>query len=256
MKTIVFVSDLHCGSLYGLTPSAWHTRQSRQHYRYQREAWGTYLDMCRRWNRPDILVCVGDAINGAEAKQGGAELICVDRNQQVQMATIALEQWEAKRVVMVYGTAYHVGQGAEDYEYNIAKNLDASIEGHMFLKAEGLVFDIKHKIGTSSVPYGRSTAISREVVWALIKEAKSGWPKVDVVVRGHAHYFRWVEEAGKTAFICPSLQLARGRYGSREMSGDVDWGMIRLTVDNGKIIGRDINICTLAANKPRILKVG
>lgn len=157
---------------------------------------------------------------------------------------------------MTYGTPYHVGKDAEDFERGIAQRLGAKIEGHLYLKIEGLVFDIRHKIGSSAIPHGRATSILRELSWALIKEANDTAPHVDVIIRSHAHYFIDIKQFGKRAIITPGLQLARGRFGSRECTGEIDWGAIRLIIDDGKIIQEDIDICRLRANKPRIIKAG
>ena len=172
------------------------------------------------------------------------------------MATEALSIWKAKKVFMTYGTPYHVGKEAEDFERTIAVKLNAVIEGHLYLNIEGLVFDIRHKVATSIVPYGRATALLRELTWALIKEASDTGPKVDVVIRSHAHYSISVKQPGKLAIITPGLQLARGRFGARECTGDIHWGAIRLIVNNGKVTQVDEDICKLQSSKPKIFKVG
>jgi hypothetical protein len=216
--------------------------------------------MTDKWAKPDILIANGDMIDGKQSRQGGAELITPDRSVQAGMAVDLLEMWEAKQIYMTYGSPYHVGQEAEDYEFQIAERLNdrgtpTKIEGHLFLKIEGLTFDIRHKVSTSIIPYGRATAVLRELMWALVKEANETGPKVDVVVRSHAHYHIWVEVPGKVAFITPALQLARGRFGSRECSGEIHWGAIRLIIDKGQIIQKDVNIWKLRANKPKIFRV-
>jgi hypothetical protein len=211
--------------------------------------------MARKWRAPDILIANGDLIEGTQSKQGGAELITPDRLVQSQMAVEALSIWNAKKIFLTYGTRYHVGEQAEDFEYGIAHNLGANIEGRLYLDIEDMTFDIRHKVGTSSIPHGRSTALMKEMMWDLIEEAKDVGPKVDVIVRSHAHYHVWVEDSDKTMFITPGLQLKRGRYGSRECVGEIDWGAIRLTIDKGQIVGKDKMIWKLRANKPRVIKI-
>jgi hypothetical protein len=211
--------------------------------------------MILRWGKPDILVVNGDAIEGTQKKQGGAELLTADRNVQSKMAIECIELWEAKKIFMTYGSKYHVGDQAEDFEFNIADKLDAKIEGRLFLKVEGLTFDIRHKVGTSVIPHGRATQLLRELLWDLIKEANGTGPKIDVVVRSHAHYHIWVESPDKVAFITPALQLSRGRFGSRECQGETHWGAIRLLLHNGQIVGKDKDLCKLHANKQAVIKV-
>lgn len=252
MKRIVFLSDTHCGSVFGLTPPK---HFSSHHRALQEESWEAYKKMTLKWAKPDILVANGDLIEGTQSKQGAAELITPDRNIQVEMAEECLRAWDAKQIFLTYGTKYHVGEQAEDFEYNIAKTLKAKIEGRLFLNVEGLTFDIRHKVGMSIVPYGRATILLRDLAWDLIREAAGTGPKVDVVVRSHVHYHIFIEQPGKIAFTTPALQLARGRFGSRECVGETHWGAIQLTVHKGQIIKTDKDICLLRANRQQVIRV-
>ena len=171
------------------------------------------------------------------------------------MAEACLQEWRAKQIFLTYGSKYHVGEQAEDFEYNIAKTLHAKIEGRLFLNVEGMTFDIRHKVGMSIVPYGRATILMRDLAWDLIREAAGTGPKVDVVIRSHVHYHIWIEQPGKVAFTTPALQLARGRFGSRECIGETHWGAIRLRVHKGQIVGKDVSICSLHANRQPIIRV-
>lgn len=220
-----------------------------------RESWNQYCEIARKWFKPDVLIVNGDSIEGRQDRQGGAELITNDRNVQCDMAIDTINVWQAKRVYMTYGTAYHVGSQAEDFEYNIAQKIGATIEGRLYLNIEDVVFDIRHKIGTSSVPHGRATSLLKEMMWDLIEEANGVGPHVDCIVRSHAHYHIWVETPDKVAIITPGLQLKRGRYGSRECSGEIHWGAIRLTVDDGEIVCKEKHIVKLQSNKAHVLKV-
>lgn len=154
-----------------------------------------------------------------------------------------------------HNTAYHASSQAEDFEYTIAQKLGAVIEGRLYLNIEGVVFDIRHKIGTSTIPHGRATALLKEIMWDLIEQANEVGPKVKVIVRSHAHYHIWIETADQIAFITPGLQLKRGRFGSRECSGEIHWGAIRLTVDKGAVVCKEKDILKLNANRPKVLKV-
>jgi hypothetical protein len=243
---------LHCGSTYGLTPP---DHFQDHHLTLQKETWDAYVAMTRKWAHPDILIVNGDTIEGTQSKQGGAELITADRNIQCEIAVEALQKWNAGQIFMTYGSRYHVGEQAEDFEYNIAKTLNATIEGRLYLNIEGMIFDIRHKLGQSVIPHGRATILLREMLWDLIKAGHDAGPKVNVVVRSHVHYHIWVEQPNQVMFTTPCLQLARGRYGSRECIGETHWGAIRLTIHKGQIIGKDINIWKLAANNPKVIRI-
>jgi len=255
-EKLVIISDLHCGSIYGLVPPQYQTEYKCDD---QKESWNNWLRITKKWKNPDYLLVNGDCIEGSQTRQGGAELITPDRNVQVEMAKETIELFRAKRIIMTYGTAYHTGQNAEDFEYNLAallrKNARVGIEGRAYFKVGGATIDARHKIGTSAIPHGRATALLREVMWSLIGDGDDGDIKADIIIRSHAHYHIWVEDSRKTAFITPGLQLKKGRYGSREMSGSIDWGAIRLTIKDGKIIEKEKDICRLNANKPKLIRI-
>lgn len=259
MKTIAIISDMHCGSSWGLTPPSWHRKESHYAYPLQKETWDTYCRVVKRWSNPDVLIVNGDCIEGRQDRQGGAELITNDRNVQVEMAVQAIRRWNADKIFITYGTKYHVGDQAEDFEFNIYQQLrkitHTKIEGHLFFKCEGLVIDARHKLGSSSIPHGRGTALLREMMWNLIQSANDEAPKANIIIRSHVHYHILLEVPNRLMFTTPSLQLSRGRYGSRECSGQTHWGMVRLTLHKGQIIGKDIVICNLLANKPKLIKI-
>lgn len=211
--------------------------------------------MTRQWHKPDILLVNGDCIEGRQDKQGGAELITNDRNVQSDMAVYCISQWDAKNILMSYGSSYHVSAQAEDFEYNIAQKVDARIEGRLFFEVEGLMIDARHKVNSSIVPYGRATALLRDLVWNTLKAAEAEEPKANIIIRSHVHHHLWIEKPGKVVFSTPALQLARGRFGSRECIGEVHWGAIRLTINKGQIIEKDVKIWNLKANKPRPIKI-
>ncbi|MFA5316213.1 MAG: hypothetical protein WC369_02175 [Dehalococcoidales bacterium] len=211
--------------------------------------------MTRKWHAPDILMVNGDCIEGRQERQGGAEIVTNDRNVQSEMAEYCIRQWAAKKVLMTYGTKYHVGDQAEDFEYNIAKEIGAKIEGRLFFEVEGMTIDARHKVGSSSIPHGRATSLLRDMMWNLVKSAEEEEPRAQIIVRSHVHYNIWIEQPGRIMFTTPALQLSRGRYGSRECTGETHWGAIRLKIEKGEIIGRDLNIWNLHANRPRIIRI-
>ncbi len=172
-KTIVLISDLHCGSVFGLTPPEyWEADDARREM--QKEAWNAYRKIVKKWHKPDFLCVNADCIDGSQAKMGGAELTTPDRNIQAEMAEECITMWDAGQTLMTYGSAYHVSSGAEDFEYNIAHRVKAQIGGRLNFEIEGVEFDMRHKVGSSGIPHGRATPLLREMMWNLIKESLEG----------------------------------------------------------------------------------
>ena len=256
MKRIVFISDLHCGSIYGLTPPEYYEADNDRR-EMQREAYMAYAGIVEAWKKPDLLCVNADCIDGSQSKQGGAELTTPDRNIQAEMAEECIGMWESQKTLMTFGSGYHVSGGAEDFEHNIARHIGATIGGRLNFEVEGVEFDMRHKIGSSSIPHGRATPLLREMMWNLMRESLDGrqGDKLRVVVRSHVHYHIWIEQYKRVMFTTPCLQLSRGRHGSRECTGETHWGAMRLTVDNGEIVQKEVKICSLKANQYDLIRI-
>ena len=118
---ILLWGDAHCGSNVGLTPPAYRTgftpdpkteehRTQNKWAKIQKECWDWYVARVNMLKPIDKLFYLGDGIDGTGHRCGGTDLIHIDRKVQVQMAIEALEVVEAKDMVMVYGTPYHIGE--------------------------------------------------------------------------------------------------------------------------------------------------
>ena len=220
------------------------------------EVWNAYLDITRQWQKPDILLVNGDCIDGNQKKSGSAELLTVNRQEQCDIAVNCIKRFNAKKILMTYGSGYHVGSEAEDYEFLIAQELGAEIGGHLFFESNGVVISAKHKTSPSNIYHGRATPLLREISWNIIKQEMDAEPKADIFIRSHVHYFTYVETPTKIGFTTPALQLSRGRYGTRECAGgETHWGAIRLTLHKGQVIKKDVICRRLVANKQKVLKV-
>ncbi len=154
-----------------------------------------------------------------------------------------------------HNTAYHSSSQAEDFEYNIADKVGATIEGRLFFEVEDMMIDARHKVASSIVPYGRATPLIRDMVWNSLKSAENEEPRANLIIRSHTHYHLWVETPNKIMFTTPALQLSRGRFGSRECVGETHWGAIRLKINKGQIVGKEVNVWKLIGQRQRIIKI-
>lgn len=252
MKRMVVVSDLHCGHKVGLTPPRWHNMNDGKLYKIQKELWGFYTKAMDSLKPIDILFVNGDAIDGTGHRAGGTDQKTTNRLEQCEMAVEAIEYAEAKIVRMSYGTPYHTGDG-EDFEAVIADRVGAKIDGHTFLNINGLVFDIKHKIGSSGVPHGRYTSLAKEKLWNTVWHNRDEQqPDSGVLIRSHVHYLADCGNHLWRAITTPALQGYGSKYGVRQCSGVVDIGMLVFDIeDNGDYSWRPI-MAELAQQKARI----
>ena len=236
-KRIIVLADLHCGHVVGLTHPDFDQRPnntaSPEYDLYMARAfyWKWYADKVKELSPVAALIVNGDCVDGKGERSGGTELLTTDRSKQVEMAIAALEVWKAPRVFMSYGTPYHTGV-TEDWERDIAKSKQlkvASIGGHDWLDVNGLVFDYKHSIGSSSIPHGRFTALARERLWNILWNEHGEYPKSDVIIRSHVHYSVYCGEDW-LALTTPALQAPGTKFGSRQCSGTVHFGLVHFDV--------------------------
>lgn len=238
MKRIVVISDSHCGHKFGLTPPAWWAAeevgddQLQKHRGFQRDLWEWYAAAIESLKPIDVLITNGDMIEGKGEKTGGRELIEPDRNIQVRMAAAVIDMAQANKVRVIYGTGYHVGK-EEDFESllpNFVECPDTKVSGHPFFKANGCVFDFKHKIGRSTIPHGRLTPLLRSALWNTIWHSRGRQPKARFFVRSHVHYYESWKNAEQEGIITPALQY-NSIFGIRECEGIVDIGFVYFDVE-------------------------
>jgi len=237
MKRVVVISDLHCGHRVGLTPPGWQYHASaanierRKYAKMQAGVWKFYAETIDHLQPIDILIVNGDLVDGKGERSGGTEQLEPSFIKQAEMAAECLRYAQAKHIVITYGTPYHAGAD-EDFEGIVAKNVGASIGSHEFVNVDGLIFDIKHHIGGSTIPHGRFTAVARDYLWNELWAARNGQPRAQILIRSHVHYCIWCGTPDALMIVTPGLQGYGSKYGTRRCSGTVDIGLISFDVEN------------------------
>lgn len=217
------VSDLHCGSIFGLLPPNFHTSDGalRAQNAGQNYLWRCWTNLAQRWHDDpvDVLVVNGDVIDGTQRMQAGTELalpMLADQAEAAeQVLTFLLSANGTVPTYFIQGTEYHDCKAGRSVEA-VAKALHAE-QYHglgtgkyskevLDLDIDGTIINFSHGISVSQGFY-RLTAVDREGVWSALagKEGKS--PKADCVVRSHAHYFAHAEHESKHIVITPCWQL-------------------------------------------------
>ena len=238
MKRVVIIADTHCGHRAGLTPPGWQypdecdDSERSGFARNQRILWDWFSHKIESLRPIDYLFVNGDALDGKGSRSGGTEQVEADRSKQAEMAAEIIEFIGADKILMIYGTPYHVGQ-EEDWERQIAIRVGAEkIGGHEWPEVNGLVFDLKHKIGSSTIPHGRYTALGREALWNECWANRSGQPRARVIIRSHVHYNVAIDTPHVLGIITPALQHWGSKYGVRECAGIVDIGFLSFDVES------------------------
>lgn len=256
-KRMLILSDLHAGHAVGMTPPAFNPQYTDplmhidSEYRSKLYEWT--MDEIKKLGRIDITIHNGDAVDGKGYKSGSTEAIEPDRNRQVEMARTFLEAINTKELRLTYGTGYHVGN-EEDFEDNLADALGCPRPlAVLNVEVNGLVFNFKHKVGGSQIPHGRLTAQLRDKVWNDIWAQRGEFPKSDVQIRSHNHYF---VHGGNYDFLVigtPALQGYGSKYGSRIMSGTVDYGFIHADIDEKGRLSWEPHILRMPYQPPETL---
>lgn len=243
-KRVVIIADMHCGHKVGLTPPKYQPspreeKTLRDHFhnkfaRIRQECWDFYAKTIDSLKPIDVLIVNADCIDGRGEKSGGTELLTADIDEQCDIAIECIRYAEAKNVIMTYGTPYHVGE-LEDHENKIAEAVGAKIGAHEWVSVNGVIFDVKHKVGNSIIPHGRATAALREALWSIIWKEAQMIPGANIIIRSHVHFAVDVRISGLPhTIVTPALQAMGTKYGSRQCSGLVDFGLVVFDVyDNG-----------------------
>lgn len=251
-RTRVFVGgDMHCGHRVGLTPPGWAWKLNStnpeeeipphrvKYARIQQECWRVFMKMMTPLRPFDVAILTGDLLDGKGSRSGGTEQITSDRTAQVDMADKVITLIGASENVLVRGTPYHTGQ-EEDWEDDIAARHDAKIGDHEYIDINGVIFDVKHHLSSSSVPYGRHTPLSKEDVWNSLWTEAGYAPRADWLIRAHGHVCVWggrLVGPREVNFVsCPALQAMGTKFGARRCSGLVDFGFLHYDVwDDGNV---------------------
>jgi len=243
-KTVMLISDLHCGHLVGLTPPSRHGTLAKSASESQKkleavrqELWRLFALEVKKRPTPDILIVNGDSLDGDGGRSGGTELLVLDLQDQAYMAAEIIKFTKAPKVYHTFGTPYHTGvttdfERVTMHEVSKADHVEvAELKSHLYLDINGVLFDCKHKVGSSGIPHGRRTALEREKLWAGLWADAGVSKRPDVLIRSHVHYAGYCGGRDYLCMTTPALQGLGSKYGARQCSGLVDWGFTWFEVD-------------------------
>lgn len=225
MKAVLSYGDMHCGSLLGLWPPG----VKKEHgggttrNKYQLAMWKIWNHLLtkrlpERW--PDgfaVAVNGGDTIEGMQEAEKGISLEVANPTIQCDAAIKAQEPLRdmIQDWYFLQGTPYHEKNDYLSGEHIAGKlgGVENEHGGHTFyelpLTVNGINFHFKH-----SIPYyevHRTTAIVKELKYALTKEAEQLMGEMDVIARFHVHtstgVWFMVGEKRKEAFTHPCFKV-------------------------------------------------
>ena len=234
--SVLILSDLHVGALGGLTPpSKWTSIEKadpgESRGAYQRRMFtGIMQRQIYNWFcenivplEPDVLIVNGDALDGAQKKSNGVGVWSTKVKEQADAAKSLIEMVAGPKtkVLMVQGTPYHDGQYQEE---TIADAIDAEFVPRGFVDVNGLVFDVRHKVGGMKTPAGQPT-LRQSMLANLLYAAKGLQPQADVIVRSHLHSFYHMGDETWLGIVTPGFSWA-SEFGQLEVDRPISVGAI------------------------------
>lgn len=255
MKKVMAIGDLHCGSMVGLTHPDWIIREGRDksYYDIQVNLWNQFNEIVDAAGTVDALIVNGDVVDGKGCASGGTEQITTDMLEQTDMAIAAISQIDFKKAFFTYGTPYHVTtKSGEDFEKIVANAFNAPIEDETNVEVDGVLFNAKHKLGTSPSSFNRATAISKQHIWDVLNSHYGQDPTIDVFLRSHVHFYFHCDDSHYDGFILPALQASATKFGARQCYGSTDCGVMLFYVEDGKLESYGLQRIELDCSKKTI----
>jgi DNA polymerase II small subunit/DNA polymerase delta subunit B len=262
---IVFISDVHVGSNYAIFPPDFINPEDGSpvpQNPYQKQLYREWEKIACKLSPVDIIILLGDLTEGPQTKEKFGTLKLPNIQHQAE-AFIQLfsTTWKWKKLYVIRGTDYHVASLGVHIEEYIARRLGAEkIDADRYsavdltLKVAGKSINAAHHVGVSQVPHYRFTPLAREM-W-LGKLFDDYFGKVDIVARGHVHYFLLAQiENIMRAFTCPCWQLPTPYQRKRTVFGsNPSIGLVEVEISHDGEIG--INPYLLTGFRPRSVEVG
>jgi hypothetical protein len=257
MKKVLVVSDLHCGSIYGLLPPGFERTDGQgRMFKPRRMLWNLWTEMCKETRGADIVIVNGDLIDGKQEIQRQTELLMSTVEEQVDAATLCLRQIKAARGARWYfvqGSEYHDQKGCPAVErvaerFGAVKpspddNFGGGVHSWETIDLEvepGVVLNVQHGVSVGQGFY-RATPYDREGIYSALAGKDGAAPRADCVIRSHAHFFMHLEHESKHIIGSPCWQL-QTRYMRKNSAYRMvpDIGAVVVTVDGAaKKAGRD-----------------
>lgn len=264
MTRIVFISDVHVGSSYAVLPDDARNPEDGSpipQNRWQRELYRFWCQLAERLSPVDIIVLLGDLIEGPQTREKFGTLKILNVQHQAEVfVEMFRKTWKWRKLYVVRGTDYHVSVTGVHVEEWIAQRLGAEKIDEAKHSATDITLEVNHRkihaahhVGVSTVPHYRFTPLAREMWLARLFDDYFG--RIDVVARGHVHYhlFARIEDI-MIAFTVPCWQLPTPYARKRTVFGaNASIGLVEIEIaPDGEIRDR---VYLMKGLRPRALKV-
>jgi predicted phosphodiesterase len=222
MKRILVVSDMHIGSNVAVMPlevvvepSDVQRAQRIEANILQKSLFKNWQTMCDDAGRIDACFVLGDSCDGSNIKSRGFELWTSNLHQQVTTACDLLSMIRTNRYYGIQGSYYHVSENTssdlavmsslEKCKTEFGTDLAVTIDGHRM--------HLAHEISFSQSPVSKFTSLQRELINSNLYKEFFG--KFELILRGHIHEGRMINDALGLVAVCPCWKL-RDSYAAKK----------------------------------------
>jgi len=255
---ILVQGDNHTGSSTGLLPprsTDFDGEVLTQHpqNKMQKWLWRNYLSDLSEIGKVDIIMNMGDNIEGLQMKMLGRTVQVSDVDVQKTWAQnclqIPIDLCKPQYYLGVTGTSYHVREGAGngDADGSIYKMLEQVNPAVKFICEDNMVIQIGKAVWSIAHPYPSSQFKTPPIEKLISQHAQEFYfgnaPKIDIFGRGHAHAHIWLRlRGGAYGFVTPCQQptSAYGRQKAYMTVQHPDIGILGITQEGKDLVPKPL----------------
>ena len=254
---ILALGDHHTGSSTGLlTPHAYdfdgEVLTPHPQNKMQKWLWRNYTEDLTIIGKVDVLINMGDNIEGTQTKIMGRTLqisdIDVQKSWAQECLQIAIDITKPKFFIGVSGTNYHIRlNGNCNADISIYKALESTNPNVKFIYGDNIIVKIGQLVWSIAHPYPTSQFKTPPLEKLIGQHAEEFYygntPKINVFARGHAHACIWGFVRGLAfGFVTPCQQptSAYGREKAYMTVRHPDIGMLGITQEGADLIPKPL----------------
>lgn len=226
IRKLLVISDLHCGSTYGLLPPGFVTQEENPVHQnpLQAWAWSNWLDWQGQWwderigDDPVALIVNGDATEGVH--HGTKEIISPDPSDHRMAARHVLQPLaeRCEQVYIVEGTECHTANSEHRLAYDLGAVMpDSRVKAAwdiLRLRINGTLCQFQHHIGTTKRVYLEASQLSIELRNAQLEAFTTGQEPPTVLGAAHRHKYGSYKAHSGLCFVTPPWQAVT-RFGRK-----------------------------------------
>lgn len=244
-KRILVLSDMHVGSLWGMWPLDFKSRDTRTgedlHFNINHtqfllwEHWMRLLSYLKK-NPVECILFNGDICDGDQWQTRCKGLVTANLKTQADAAIDIISTLPKVKKYFTVGTRYHSIEDRPLEEY-IAEKVGGMFGDDLIINTSGLRIHMAHAIPNSGSSWQYwTTALARDLLLYSLHDSEEKYGKIDVVLRSHRHNFCEVSFGSQMGIVTPCWQTRTVYAVQKDLVSPPDIGWIVLEVHGPKRI--------------------